>query len=112
MIEPRLDVPAELRELAEKAINQADQAFGLFFASARNSTNATVAAPVAEFSRLVLAFWEESLKTSFDYARKVALASSLRDSSNLETELVKRQIANADRHLRQMAQLSGTKDQP
>jgi DNA-binding transcriptional regulator/RsmH inhibitor MraZ len=112
MIETRLDVPAELRELAEKAVDQAEQAFGLFFDSARKSTSATVAAPVAEFSRLVLAFWEESLKTSFDYARKVALASSLRQSANLQTELVKRQIATADRHLREMAQLGGTKDQP
>jgi hypothetical protein len=112
MTEPRFDVPADLRELAEKTIDQAERAFGLFFASARKSTGSTVAAPVAEFSKLVLAFWEESLKTSFDYARKVTVSSSLRESANLQTELVKRQIANAEQYLREMARLSGTKDQP
>ncbi len=28
MIEPKLEVPAELRDLAEKTIDQAEQAFG------------------------------------------------------------------------------------
>lgn len=31
MIEPKLEVPAELRDLAEKTIDQAEQAFSLFF---------------------------------------------------------------------------------
>jgi len=31
MTEPKLEVPAELRDLAEKTIDQAEQAFGMFF---------------------------------------------------------------------------------
>ena len=34
MIEPKLEVPAELRELAEKTIDQAEKAFGMFFDAA------------------------------------------------------------------------------
>ena len=30
MIEPKLEVPAELRDLAEKTIDQAEKAFGMF----------------------------------------------------------------------------------
>ena len=36
--EPKLEVPAELRELAEKTIEQAERAFGMFFGAARRST--------------------------------------------------------------------------
>ena len=37
MIEPKLEVPAELRELAEKTIDQAEKAFGMFFDAAGKS---------------------------------------------------------------------------
>ena len=30
MVEPKLEVPAELRDLAEKTIDQAEKAFGFF----------------------------------------------------------------------------------
>ena len=36
MTEPKLEVPAELRQLAEKTIDQAENAFGLFFNAARS----------------------------------------------------------------------------
>ena len=34
MMEPKLEVPAELRDLAEKTIDQAEKAFGMFFDAA------------------------------------------------------------------------------
>src|SRR5262249_56909024 len=102
MTEPKLEVPAELRELAEKTIDQAERAFGLFFDAAHRST-ATVPTPVAELSKQVLAFSEESLKTSFEYARKLALSSSLQEAANAQAELVKRQIASAEQHIRELA---------
>ena len=37
MIEPKLEVPAELRDLAEKTIDQAAKAFGMFFEAASKS---------------------------------------------------------------------------
>ena len=37
MSEPKLEVPAELRELAEKTIDQAEKAFGMFFDAANKS---------------------------------------------------------------------------
>ena len=110
MTEPRLEVPAELRELAEKTIDQAERAFGLFFDAAHRST-ATVPTPVAELSKQVLAFSEESLKTSFEYARKLALSSSLQEAANAQAELIKRQIASAEQHIRELARATGSKDQ-
>ena len=37
MVEPKLEVPAELRDLAEKTIEQAEKAFGMFFEAAGKS---------------------------------------------------------------------------
>jgi hypothetical protein len=110
MTEPKLEVPAELRELAEKTIDQAERAFGLFFDAARRSTP-TAPTPVAELSKQVLAFWEESLRTSFEYARKLALTSSLQEAANVQAELVKRQIGSAEQYIRELARATGSKNQ-
>jgi Phasin protein len=110
MTDPKLEVPAELRELAAKAIDQAEQAFGLFFAAAHRST-ATAQTPAAELSKQVLAFWEESLKTSFEYARKLALTSGLQDAANVQAELVTRQMRRVEQHIRELAKVTGSKDQ-
>ena len=46
MIEPKLEVPAELRDLAEKTIDQAEKAFGMFFdAAAKSMTSMPSPAP-------------------------------------------------------------------
>jgi len=111
MTEPNLEVPAELRELAEKTIDQAERAFDLFFDAARRSSS-TAPMPVQEFSKLVLAFWEESLKTTFEHARrKLALTSSLQEAANVLAELVKQQIGSAQRHIQELARATAAKDQ-
>ena len=109
MSEPNVEVPAELRELTERTIDQVEKAFGLFFDAARRSTAANPTSG-AELSRQVLAFSEASLKTSFEHARKVASTASLQEIATAQSELVKRQIASAEHHIRELARAAGSKD--
>jgi Phasin protein len=109
MTEPNVEVPAELRELAEKTIDQAEKAFGLFFDAARRSA-AAIPASGAELSRQVLAFSEASLRTSFEHARTVASTASLEEIALSQSELVKRQIAGAEHHIRELAKATGPND--
>ncbi len=109
MAEPKLEIPAELRQLAEKTIDQAEKAFGLFFDAARRSTAASTLS-AAEISKQVLAFSEESLKTSFEHARKIASMASIEELATAQSELVKRQMAGAERHIRELARATGSKD--
>ena len=82
----------------------------MFFDAARRST-ATVPTPAAELSKQVLAFWEESLNTSFEYARKLALTTNLQEAASAQAELIKRQIESAEQHIRKLARATGSKDQ-
>jgi len=108
MTEPKLEVPAELRELVEKTIDQAERAFGLFFDAARKSMP-HVPTPATELSKQVLAFSEQNLKISFEYARKLAMTTSLQDAAIAQAELLKRQIAGAEQHIRELAKTTGSK---
>ena len=109
MTELKLEVPAELRQLAERTIDQTEKAFGLLFDEARRSAAATPAS-AAELSKQVLAFSEQSLKFSFEHARRVASAVSLQEIADAQSELVKRQFAGAEHHMRELARAAGSKD--
>jgi len=109
MTEPKLELPAELRELVEKTIDQAEKAAALFFDVARRST-ATTSSSTLKLSKRVLAFSEESLKTDFEHARKLAAMSTIQEVAAAQSELVNGQIASTERHIRELAKTTGSTD--
>src|SRR3954452_10053916 len=60
MFEPKLEVPAELRDLAEKTIDQAEKAFAMFF-DAANKSMASAPSPGTEISKQALTFTEQNM---------------------------------------------------
>src|SRR3982074_2564447 len=102
MIEPKLEVPAELREMAEKTIDQAEKAFGMFFDAAGKSM-ASVPSPGTEMSRQALSFTEQNMKAAFDHARKLAHATDLQQAMQIQSEFFRSQVTNAGEHMRQIA---------
>ena len=50
MNEPKFEIPAQLRDMAEKTIEQAEKAFNMFF-DAANKSMAPFAHPGAEISK-------------------------------------------------------------
>lgn len=107
MTEPKVEVPVELRELAAKTLDQVEKAFSMFFDAARRSTAAIPTSSV-ELSKQVLAFSEASLKSSFEHARTVASTASLQEIAAAQSDLVKRQIAGAEHHIRELGKAAGS----
>ena len=102
MIEPRLEVPAELRELAEKTIDQAEKAFGMFFDAASKSI-ASVPGAGAGISKQALSFTEQNMKAAFDHARKLVHATDLQEAMRIQSEFLRSQFTNAGEHMRQIS---------
>jgi phasin len=101
MIEPKLEVPAELRELAEKTIEQAEKAFGMFFDAASKSMT-TVPGGGGEISKQALTFTEQNMKAAFEHARKLVHATDLQEAIQIQSEFLRSQFTNAGEHMRQM----------
>jgi phasin len=102
MMEPKLEVPAELRDLAEKTIDQAEKAFGMFF-DAANKSIASVPSPGTEMSKQALSLTEQNMKAAFDHARKLVHATDLQQAMQIQSEFLKSQFTNAGEHMRQIA---------
>jgi phasin len=99
MIEPKLEVPAELRDLAEKTIDQAEKAFGMFF-DAANKSVASIPSPGTEISKQALSFTEQNMKASFEHARKLVHATDLQQAMQIQSEFLRSQFTNAGEHMR------------
>lgn len=101
MSEPRLEVPAELRYMAEKAIEQAERAFSMFF-DAANKSLGSISHPATEASKQALSFAEQNMKASFDHARKLVHAADLQEAMQLQSEFLKSQFTNAGEHMKKV----------
>ncbi|GMO17027.1 MULTISPECIES: phasin [Bradyrhizobium] len=101
MIEPKLEVPAELRDLAEKTIDQAEKAFGMFFDAATKSMS-SVPGPGTEVSKQALVFTEQNMKSAFEHARKLVHATDLQEAMRIQSDFLRSQFTSAGDHMRQM----------
>lgn len=111
MNEPKLEVPAELRDLAAKTIDQAEKAFGLFF-DAANKSMSSVPNPGAEISKQALSFTEQNMKAAFEHARKLVQATDLQQAMQIQSEFLRSQFTNAGEHMRHITggAMSAAKD--
>jgi phasin len=101
MTEPKLEVPAELRDLAEKTIEQAEKAFGMFFDAAGKSMSG-VPGTTGEVSKQALAFTEQNMKAAFEHARKLVHARDLEEAMRIQSEFLRSQFTHAGEHMREI----------
>ncbi len=102
MAESKLEVPAELRELAEKTIEQAEKAFGLFFDAASKSMG-SMPGGSTEISKQALSFTEQNMKAAFDHARKLVHATDLQEAMRIQSDFLRSQFTNAGEHMREIS---------
>ena len=101
MNEPKLEVPAELRDLAEKTIEQAERAFDLFF-DAANKSIASLPSPGTDMSKRALSLTEQNIKAAFEHARKLVHATDLQEAMRIQSEFLRTQFTSAGEHMRQI----------
>ena len=102
MSDPRFEIPAQLRNMAERTIDQAEKAFEMFFEAA-NKSMAPFAHPGAEISKKALSLTEQNMKSAFDSARRIALATDLQEAMQIQSEFLKNQITNTGEQMKQIA---------
>jgi phasin len=101
MSEPKLEVPAELRDLAEKTIDQAERAFSMFFEAASKSAS-SIPSPGSDISRQALSFTEQNMRAAFENARKLVHATDFQQAMQIQSEFLRSQFTNAGEHMRQI----------
>ena len=97
--QPKLEIPTEMRDFAEKSVEQARSAVSTFIQTARKATDtvqtstktAELPASVA-FSR-GLDFTEQNVTAAFELAQKLVRARDVQEAMQLQAEYVRTQFA-------------------
>jgi hypothetical protein len=84
MMNARLEVPIEVRELAVVGIENADKALALFFESIARSLGPSSSESIALLKRVI--------SVKMGYARRIALASDLMEATALQFAYCRSQV--------------------
>ena len=102
-MDPQLttEVPQQVREFAEKSVDQAEKAISSFMESAARSVS-MVPGPMTNVAKQALAITEANLKSSFDHARKLMQAKDVNEVMQLQSEFLRSQFGAATEQFKQM----------
>jgi phasin len=92
------EVPNELRDFAERSVEQAQKAFEGFLAVAQHTSGiaddaANSSQGAKTMSSHVLAYTEQNVNATFDLAHKLVRAKDPQEAFALQSEYVKTQLA-------------------
>lgn len=107
MVEPIYQVPAEVRDFAEKSVEQARKAFEGFAGAAQKALNSTGDLPMVppgakDVGTKALSFAEVNVNAAFDLAQKLVKAKDPQEVFQLQAEYVKSQLATIQEQTKEL----------
>jgi phasin len=106
--QPKFEIPTEMRDFAEKSVDQARNAVATFMQTARKATDtlqtstktAELPAGVA-FSR-GLEFTEQNVAAAFELAQKLVRARDVQEAMQLQSEYIRTQFTALQTQAREL----------
>jgi phasin len=107
------DIPDQMREVADRSVEQAKKAIGQYLdatqeavAKAEGSAR-SVRDGAAEVGRQALAYIEENVAASFDYAHRLVQARTIEEIAALQKEFVAKQMASLTEQGKSLGSMMG-----
>jgi phasin len=104
------EVPREMRSIAEQSVEQARQAFDTFIAAAQRAASniegqaSAAQAGAKDVRQKAMAFAEQNVATSFDFAQRLVRAKDVEELTRLQTEFVQRQMQALSEQAQELGQ--------
>jgi len=112
------EIPAAMRALAEKSVEQARQAFDTFMSAASHAATsadkkaADARAGAKGIGELAIQFAERNIASSFEFAQQLVRATNSEEVMALHSEFVKRQMATLGDQAKELAKEAGKLGEP
>jgi phasin len=96
--QPSFEIPTEMRDIAEKSVEQARTAVSTFIQNARKATDTlqtttkTAELPASAAVSRGLEFTEQNVAAAFELAQKLVRARDLQEAMQLQSEFVRTQF--------------------
>jgi len=105
------EIPNELRDFAERSVDQARKAFEGFVSVAQkavgtvDSATATSQTQVKSVGAQVLGYAEQNVNAAFDLAHKLVQAKDPQEAFTLQSEYLKAQLASLQEQAKELGSL-------
>ena len=92
------EIPTEMRDMAEKSVEQARKAFEGFIGAAQkavgqaDSTTTTMQTSARAIGDKAVTFAEQNMRSAFDHAQKCVRANDMQEFMSLQAEYVRTQM--------------------
>jgi phasin len=106
------EVPSEMRDFAEKSVEQARKAFEGFIGAAQKAADSMEAAPfplpvqVKELGSKAMGFAEANVKAAFDLAQKMVHAKDMQEVLALQSEYIRAQMTAIQEQARELGSIA------
>lgn len=106
----KFEVPPEMRELAEKSVTQAKQAFDGFIAATQHAVGTaetqvkTMQTGAKSAGELAMKFAERNVTASFEFTQKLLHAKDAQEVAALQAEFIKSQLATMTEQAKELGQ--------
>ena len=107
---PTFQVPEEMRDFAERSVEQARKAFDTFMAAAHKATSTfgssteVAQAGAKDLSRQAMSYAETNVTATFEFARKLLAAKDITEVLQLQADFARSQMESLGRQMQDMSQ--------
>jgi hypothetical protein len=91
-----MQIPEQVKEMVEKAIEQAEQNVSRLIEAADKSAS-MVPNPTTDFSKKLLSMGAQNMNAAFDHARNLLRCSDFQEAANLQARFLNAQFEIASR---------------
>ncbi len=106
-------IPAEMRALAEKSVEQAKQAVEGFISAAQHTVNTlegqaeTARKGAKDVSAKAMGFAEQNIASTFDFAQKLVRAKDVQEMLELQASYIRTQMQSLTEQAKELGQSTG-----
>jgi phasin len=106
----KFEVPNEMRDLADKSVEQAKRAFDSFMGATQNAagnlqgTTQTVQEQAADATRQAVGFAEQNVKAAFDHAQQLVQAKGFDEVMKLQSDFMRNQMTAMQEQMKSMGE--------
>lgn len=109
---PKYEIPAEMRDFAEKSVEQARKAVDSFLSAAHRTVDtfegsaSTVQSSAKDMTRKTLNYAEQNLSAAFDHAQRLVRAKDVQEAMQLQSEFVRSQFAALQSQMKEFGSMA------
>jgi phasin len=108
------EIPAEMRDFAEKSVEQARKAIDGFMSAAQKTVDTfegsanTVQASATDATRKTFTYAEQNLSAAFDLAQRMVRAKDVQEAMQIQAEFVRSQFEAMQSQMKEFGSLAQT----